>query len=189
MWHSAAVPTLHSFTSHNESLQCRHRVHKSRMWMVNKVNRVELDCRRILLSCSCIIRCLHCAFPWGLGEMKAHITGRHWSCKVIRGSGWVKLADFTEGSSFLKAMPLVIPPPTHTPPISPLRLTAGIYFNSLCPLPRKTFWQVVLWTAQIHHFFLLRSQKYSFLSCWLCTFWTVTAVVERHQSRNAPRDR
>lgn len=65
---------------------------------------------------------------------------------------WLKALHFSRLCLWLSFLP--------APPISPLRLTAGIHFKSLCPLPRKTFWQVVLWTAQIY-FFLLQSQKYS----------------------------
>lgn len=98
-------------------------------------------------------------FPRGEDEMKAHITGRHWTCMVIRSSGRLKLGWFDWRLSISQGYASGYPSSPHLL-FPPLRLTAGIHFKSLCPLPRKTFWQVVLWTAQIY-FFLLQSQKYS----------------------------
>lgn len=47
---------------------------------------------------------------WRWDEIKAHITSRHWNCAGIKVSGRGKASDFTEGSPFLRAMPLVIIP-------------------------------------------------------------------------------
>lgn len=111
--------------------------------------------------------------------MKAHITGRHCSCKVIRGSGRVKPADLTEGSPFLKAMPpVILPSPTsYFPPSgSQQGYTLNHFVLYLEKLSDRSFCEQHKSISSCY-----RAKKYDFLSCWLCKFWTLMALVERHQ--------
>lgn len=89
---------------------------------------------------------------------------------------WLKALHFSR-------LCLGVPPPPLPSPQSPPRLTAGIYFKSLCPLPGKLSDRPFCGPHKSISS-CYRSKKYLF-----CPGFVSCGQVERHQSRNTPGDK
>lgn len=155
-------------------------------WYYMKSTARGSECRHIGTS-SAELQSLHELFPRGEDEMKAHITGRHWTCMVIRSSGRLKLGWFDWRLSISQGYASGYPSSPHLPfppSGSQQEHTLNHFVLYLEKLSDRSFCGQDKSISSCY-----RAKNILFLSCWLCTFWTVMALVDRHHGRITPGDK